>query len=231
MKRISFPIAIVLVLVLNACSPEYIPNMVNSPMLSNQGEVQATVAAGTSNLDVQTAVALTDNWAIMINGSYADEHSDTTDDFHKHLMVEIGAGYYKKLGRIGRYELFGGYGLGKVEGLYDEAIFDAPYTQASFKKVFLQPGIGISTGYYDGSFATRFSAIQMDLDEPSAGLTDDYNLFFEPVITNKFGSRHIKVIMQVGFSIPVSENELHYDYQPFLFSVGLHLNLGRDFNE
>lgn len=213
-----------------ACSPEYIPNMVNSPMLSNQGEFQATVATGTSNLDVQTAYAVSDNWALMINGSYADEHSDTTDDFHKHLIVEMGGGYYEKLGKVGRYELFAGYGLGKLEGLYEDALFDEPVTQASFKKIFIQPGIGISTGFYDGSFATRFSFIKMEPDNQMPNINKDYNLFFEPVITNKFGSKTIKFIMQIGFSVPISDSKLYYDYQPFLFSVGLHLNLGRNFD-
>ncbi|MFO7938827.1 MAG: hypothetical protein R6U66_03650 [Bacteroidales bacterium] len=222
---------ILCLLLFTACSPEYIPNMVNSPLLSNQGEVQATIAGGTSNLDVQTAVALSDNWALMVNGSYADEHSDSSEDFHKHLMVEMGVGYYEKMGRIGRYEIFGGYGAGKIKGRYDEAVFDAPYTEASFNKIFLQPGIGLSTGYYDGSFATRFSAIQMDLDASTAGFTDDFHLFFEPVITNKFGSRYIKVIMQAGLSLPISQTELHYDYQPFLFHVGIHMNIGRKFED
>ena len=196
-------------------------------MLSNQGEVQATIAGGTSNLDVQTAIALSDNWALMLNGSYADEHSDSTEDFHKHLMVEIGGGYFEKMGRIGRYEIFGGYGLGKVEGRYDEAVFDAPYTEASFTKIFLQPGIGISTDYYSGSFATRFSAIQMDIKAPTEELTNDFHVFFEPVITNKFGSRYIKFIIQTGLSVPINRKELHYNYQPFLFHVGLHMNIGR----
>src|SRR6056297_213766 len=101
-----------------SCSPEYIPNMANSPMFSNKGEFQANIATGTSNFDAQAAYAITDHIGIMVNGSYGNETNDTTDDYHKHSFIEGGLGYFENLGESLRYEIYGGYGIGKTEGFY-----------------------------------------------------------------------------------------------------------------
>lgn len=119
-RKIDLGVGLVLLMVLFAsCSPEYIPNMVNSPMFSNAGEFQATVATGTSNFDAQAGYAITDHIAVIANGSYADQTNDTTDEFHKHLIVEGGLGYYQKINSAARIEVFGGYGVGKIETLED----------------------------------------------------------------------------------------------------------------
>ena len=209
-----------------SCSPEYIPNMVNSPMFTNAGEFQATLATGTSNLDGQVAFAVTDHIGIMANGSYGNETSDSSDQYHKHAFIEGGGGYYDKFGEIGRYEIYGGYGFGRVEG-YFENLFDENLTNAHYNRFFIQPGIGISTGIYDGSFSPRFSMVQMN----PKGITfenDNYKIFFEPVITSKVGFKYVKFVFQIGASLPVSgDDDLGFDNQPFIFNIGINLNLGR----
>lgn len=222
-------IIIAIFVMLSSCSPEYIPNMVNSPMLSNQGEFQATIATGTSNFDVQTAFAITDNIGIMANGSYGNETSDSTDDYHKHLFFEGGIGYYDKIGDKGRYEIYGGFGTGSAEGYYQNAIFDSQITDARFNRFFVQPGIGISTGIFDGSFSPRFVMVQMD-PEGANFKEGRYNVFLEPVITSKVGFKYVKFVFQVGVSVPFGEENLNFDYQPFIMNVGLHLNLGRKYD-
>ena len=110
-KEVSFYIIMLfsLIGILSSCSPEYIPNMVNTPVFSNKGEFQATVATGTSNFDAQLGYAITDNIAVIANGSYADQTNDTTDEFHKHLIIEGGLGYYRQISSSARIEVFGGY--------------------------------------------------------------------------------------------------------------------------
>ncbi|MBS3807179.1 MAG: hypothetical protein KGY60_06710 [Bacteroidales bacterium] len=90
-KRTIFALgAGVWVMVMFSCSPEYIPNMVNSPMFKEKGEIQGNLAAGVSGTDVQLAYALGEHVALMANGSFYDETSDTTDDFHHHTLYELG---------------------------------------------------------------------------------------------------------------------------------------------
>ncbi|MFP4023955.1 MAG: hypothetical protein ACLFVR_05465 [Thiohalospira sp.] len=223
----------ILVLVISSgflfsCSPEYIPNMANSPMFSNQGEFQATVATGTSSFDAQTAYAITDNIGIMVNGSYGNETSDTTDDFHKHAFIEGGIGYYEKIGDKGRYEIYGGYGFGKTEGFFEDAVFDSQVTDADMQRIFVQPGIGISTGLFDGSFSPRFVLVKMT-PRGEGFETGGFNTFFEPVITSKIGYKWVKFVAQFGFSIPVGDESLHFDYQPFIINFGLNFNIGRKY--
>ena len=145
-----------LAIVFTSCSPEYVPNMVNSPMFTNGGEFQATIATGNNSIDAQVAMAVTDHIGVMINGSYGNETDDSTDNFHKHSFIEAGVGYYEKIGEKVRFEIFGGYGVGEVDGYFENNLFDDEITLAKYNRYFIQPGIGISTGIFDGSFSPRF---------------------------------------------------------------------------
>ncbi|MCK5171138.1 MAG: hypothetical protein KAQ75_14765 [Bacteroidales bacterium] len=227
--RFNYLILISIIGLLSSCSPEYIPNMVNSPMLSNQGEFQATIATGTSNFDVQTAFAITDNIGIMVNGSYGNNTNDTTDDYHKHAFIESGIGYYDKIGEKGRYEIYGGYGFGNAEGYFEDATFDSQIINANYNRFFIQPGIGLSTGIFDGSFSPRLVFIQMN-PEGIDFVTGDYNIFVEPVFTAKIGFKYVKFVTQIGFSIPLGEQSLNFNHQQFIMNVGLNINLGRRYH-
>ncbi|MCD4832284.1 MAG: hypothetical protein K8R31_00685 [Bacteroidales bacterium] len=231
-KKMKFHYLILMISIIwmfSSCSPEYIPNMVNSPMLSNQGEFQATIATGTSNFDAQTAFAITDNIGIMVNGSYGNNTNDTTDDFHKHAFIESGIGYYDKIGEQGRYEIYGGYGFGNAEGYFEEATYDSQITNAHYNRFFIQPGIGISTGIFDGSFSPRLVLLQMNPEGIDFD-TGDYNIFIEPVFTAKIGFKYVKFVTQIGFSIPLGEQSLNFNHQRFMMNVGLNINLGRRYH-
>ena len=213
--------------IFTSCSPEYIPNMVNSPLFSNANEFQATISTGTSIFDAQVAYAVTDNIGIMVNGTYGDETSDSTDDFHKHAFIEGGLGYYNKIGAKGRYEIYGGCGIGTVEGLFENNLFDNDLTDARYNRFFIQPGIGISTGIFDGGFSPRFVMVQMNPHGMNFE-NGSYKMFFEPVITSKIGFKYVKFVFQVGASLPISGNDdLGFDNQPFIVNLGINLNLGR----
>ncbi len=226
-----------LILIFVSCSPEYIPNMVNSPMFSNQGEFQITIAAGKespdaesevsiTNFDAQTALALTDHFGIMINGSYGKEKNDAPSSFHEHSFLEAGMGYYDKFRNKYRYEVFGGYGFGKTQGYFENGFVDE-ITNVRYNRYFIQPGIGISNKIFDGSFSPRIVLVQMERLVSSSETT--YNTFYEPVITSKIGYKYVKFIVQFGFSIPIGDQELTYDHPNFIFNFGLNFNLGRKY--
>lgn len=212
-----------------SCSPEYIPNMANSPMFSNKGEFQANIATGTSNFDAQAAYAITDHIGIMVNGSYGNETNDTTDDYHKHSFIEGGLGYFENIGESLRYEIYGGYGIGKTKGFYETFVLDS-ITDADLSRFFIQPGIGVATGIFDASFSPRFVLVKMTPNIESFD-KGGYNTFFEPVITSKIGYKWVKFIIQFGFSIPIGNDDLHFDYQPFIFNFGLNINIGRKYTD
>ena len=211
------------ILLLNACAPAYIPNTVNTPMLSNKGELQASVNSGISGFDPQLSYAITDHIGVMLNGSFSDRTSDSTDDYHKHQFVELGSGYYTKIGTIGRYETFAGFGLGNTRGEYSTTLWSS-YADAQFFRIFIQPSIGLATSFFDGGFAWRFVIISMTQEQNKST-----GFFFEPVITLKLGYKYVKMVTQFGLSLPVTE-EIAFNYQPFMFSVGLHAYLWRKFD-
>ncbi|MDA3780921.1 MAG: hypothetical protein PF487_11990 [Bacteroidales bacterium] len=59
-------------------------------MLSNQGEIHGNSTNGTSFLDGQMAIAITDNNAVLTIVNYAYRTSDSTNNYHKNAMLEGG---------------------------------------------------------------------------------------------------------------------------------------------
>lgn len=226
MKIRQIFLSIGVMLILNSCTLLYIPNTVNTPLLSNKNEFQASVYTGTSGFDAQTAFAVTDNVGIMLNGSFANRTSDSTSNFHKHKFVELGVGYYTKINDgNGRFEVFGGGGLGDVQGKY--SIWSSTYSASvSTTRFFIQPTVGATSDVFDGSFSTRFVMVNLHNDVNSIN-----GMFIEPVLTGKVGYKNLKGVMQVGVSLPLLEyGGIPFDYQPLLISFGLNLNLGKHSN-
>ncbi len=218
--------------IFTSCSPEYIPNVVNTPMFDEMGELQANVSAGVSGTDVQAAYALTDHVGLMLNSSFRDEVSDTSRDFHKHTILEFGLGYYGNISDYGRYEIYGGYGGGRIKGFDEDNVFDSRITDALFGKIFIQPSIGLKSNYFDGNLGARFAMVRVDYKNNPEGLNEKFQPFVEPVITGRLGIKNVKVVSQLGFSLPLTD-EYVFDYQPFIFSLGLHfrintMNLGSE---
>ncbi len=214
-KKILILFAMSVVLIINGCAPAYVPNVINTPLLSNKGEVQAAIHAGISGADPQFAYAITNNIGIILNGSFANRASDTTDNFHEHQFVELGTGYYTKIGESGRFETFGGLGFGNLHAKFDNNLWSTS-SNVNFYRIFIQPAIGASTDIFDGSLASRFVMVNMN-----QGSNNSTGYFIEPVLTGKIGYKYVKVVIQLGVSFPLNFNNIDFSYQPFLFSIGL----------
>jgi hypothetical protein len=234
MKTKLYLIVVMLgVLIINSCAPSYIPNVINAPLLSNKGEFQARLNSGISGFDPQFSYAVTDNIGVMLNGSY--NYQNDSDSYHKHYFIESGAGYFGKLQESGRFEVFGGYGYGDVKTLTPWLPGWVAYADGYYHRIFIQPSIGAVTNVFEGSFSTRFVMVNMHFrdyygDKPSAD--NSFNPFIEPVITAKIGYKYVKFVTQIGFSIPLGNNyEDLYDYQPFIFSMGVNLKFGHKYND
>lgn len=202
-----------------SCAPAYVPNVVPTPQLGQQGEVVASFNYGIAGFDPQFAYAATDEIEIMANFSFRDYTSDSTENFHHHLFGELGGGYYMKIGEIGRFEVFGGGGAGKVKARFDNPFFNS-FADVYYVRGFVQPSIGLVTKVAELSFTPRIVFVNMMQEDQSA-----FSPFIEPVVTGKVGYRYAKVLAQVGLSLPLGESELQFFYQPFIFSLGLQIRL------
>jgi hypothetical protein len=211
------------IILFHSCAPAYIPNTINTPMLSNKGELQVALNSGVSGFDPQVSFAISDHVGIMANASFDNQTNDSTDNFHRHAFMEAGAGYYTHLGNSGRFEVYGGMGLGNTQGQYN-GIWWVSNANARLMRFFIQPGIGFSTPYADGGIATRMVAVNLHQDEYTST-----GLFFEPVLSARLGYKYVKLFIQGGLSFPLNSDQVEFEYQPLIFSVGLHINLFRDY--
>jgi hypothetical protein len=216
-------LGILVLLYASSCTPAYIPNVINTPLLSNAGEFKASVNGGLAGFDPQISYAITDNIGIMLNGSFASRTSDSTNNFHKHQFVEMGLGYYQKFGNSGRFETYGGAGFGKLKAEYENELWMSR-SDVNSRRFFIQPGVGVSTNFFDGSLAARFVYLYL-----VQGSKSNTGLFVEPAITVKLGPENIKAVFQLGFSSSMNYSNIEFNHQPFLFSIGLQATLGRKY--
>ena len=213
-----------LLLFAGSCAPVYVPNTINTPLLSNQGEFQASFNLGLAGFDPQFSYAVTDHIGVMVNGSFANRTSDSTDNFHKHRFVEAGSGYFQKIGTSGRFETYGGAGFGRLQAEYDNELW-MTHSDVNCLRFFVQPAVGASTDIFDGSLAARF--VVLNLKQESKNST---GIFVEPAITAKVGYQYAKAVFQFGLAIPLNKNNMEFNYQPFIFSVGMQATLGRKYD-
>ncbi|MFW6371230.1 MAG: hypothetical protein ACOC10_08515, partial [Bacteroidota bacterium] len=177
-----------------SCAPSYVPNVINTPMFKQAGELQGAAHTGISGFDPQVSYAITENIGLMVNGSFANQTSDTTDNYHKHSFIEAGVGFYKNYRSIGVFEVYGGYGMGTLNAFYENDLW-SDQENVKTNRLFLQPAVGINTGYFIGSLSPRLVYVNL-LQEPES--LD--GIFIEPVLTGKLGLPYVKMTLQVGFS-------------------------------
>jgi hypothetical protein len=227
MKRIQlfFPFYAIVLLLLNSCAPSYIPNVINAPMLTNKGEFQASMHFGASGFNPQFTYAITNHLGIMANASFMDATTDSTSNsYHKHSFYEFGPGYYTNFGSRFKFGLYGGYGFGTINAVYENSLWTSR-SDVKCSRLFLQPTIGITSSIFDLGLSSRFVVVSFNQE----GLNPDTGVMFEPAITAKLGYEHIKAVGQIGLSLPINSDNIHFNYQFGLVSLGIQANFGKIF--
>jgi hypothetical protein len=230
MNRSHIAVLILGIGLCSACRTVYSPNAANSPLLQEEKEFKALVAPN----NVQAAYAVTDHFGVMLNG-YLNSYTSDDKDFHnKGKALELGIGYFNKTPGDVIYEVWGG--AGRFNVAMDEASaskrFDAKAT-----KLFIQPGVGWVSPYFDLGLSSRFSMLNYNSPEIT-GYTQqeqrDYyfeslavkpHLFWEPAITVRGGYKWIKLQVQYGRVIKLSTNQLNYSDD--FTTIGVSFNLAQ----
>lgn len=239
MKRVFFPI---LVLLLSCCSPLYVPNLHNSPLFTKAGEFQGAMQYGSSGLDLQAAVAVTNHIALMGNYSYQNVGSVkdtlanvfyTNPNYYNHTFYEAAIGYYKNEGKL-CYEIFAGYGKGESSN-YDSYNFFSSQPQdlsvkGQFYRVFLQPSIGLNKQIVHVAFSLRISAVdftQFSTATTTVSVDKEPKVFLEPGFTAKFNflDSRLFATVQAGFNATVT-NDSYFKTRPYTLGTGLGFRLG-----
>lgn len=211
-------------LLLASCKIAYYPTSFNAPMMSSKGDAQIAGAIGVGNLEIQTAYALTDNLGAMINGSYFSEVKELTinDQVQKvqlsHNYIEGGLGNFGSIGKIGRYELFVGGGIGTVPADFRNTYFDGSQT-ANMTKFFIQPALGMRTNMLDFAGVVRLSSIKIN---------NETNYFAEPGVVLKLGYKAVKFYANAGLSLPYhNSGSQSWDHNFFIIGLGVQVNIKR----
>ncbi len=210
-KFLFFNLIVVLTV---SCAPVYTPNIINTPLLSSKGELQALIGTGTSGVDPQCAYAVTNHFGVMLNASFANRNDSL--HYHKHNFGETGLGYTLQIQDAACFEVFAGGGYGTVDALYSRNGYNIK-SKGELVKFFLQPTISAKGKIVEGAFTQRLVFIKMNNGEGDFNTNKLYS-FIEPTITVKLGWKYVKIFFQMGFSIPL--NTYSVTNQPFMFNVG-----------
>ncbi|GEP94318.1 hypothetical protein [Chitinophaga cymbidii] len=234
--KICYLQLLLLLICLTGCySPIYLPNQVNAPLLKEKNEWKINVAPS----NWQAAYAVTDHFAVMLNGMYSWErfgtHTASNDsglfDHDSPFtrpeggFAEVGAGYFTTIvdhpERPLIFDVFAGYGAGGFtvidRSYYVErniALRKDHTVRTTFHKFFIQPGIGMRHERVELSFNPRFTLLT-GYNSRAGILVDNYRDYlnrglgktvwlYEPALTLRLGSPHIKWHFQIHGSVPMN---------------------------
>ena len=235
MKTLSFPKTAMAIALCSfyACAPVYLPNTVNTPLLTKRHDTRLAVyASPATGYDAQTAYAVTNHIGVMFNGSYRNKRPTYQySDYNRNYLFEGAIGYFKAVKKQ-RFEIYAGYGFGQNDSRFRNINSGAPHdsyldnstiTTANIKKAFLQATLGTAYRNFEIAATTRYTFINID-DFYKAD--DVQGFFIEPVTTLKIGLKHLKIVSKAGFSIGGYLTDVRYDHQPLILSAGLEVSIG-----
>lgn len=214
MKRSVPVISIILSLSWVGCSsaPVYLTNRATTPLFSNVHEAKVSASIDPMLMtDFHAAYAPTDHLGIL-----ASYKGPTIVSSYAGHFVEIGAGYFNKIGRLGRYGTYAGIGRGWGRADSSRSPMAAPsnddnatQTYFNFNRYFLEGEIGLVDDGYELGFAARFSNVRLNsyskyLLQPSSpsktlitSLPGGQDLFFEPIFFWRAGFGNFQFEQQI----------------------------------
>jgi hypothetical protein len=248
--------------ILTGCAPfMYIPNTLNMPLAGDKGEVKGNLYYGSGGIGIQGSYAADSNFVVLMDMAF-DSKKGTTTIFNGfsafqtrsgNFMGDIGAGYYNKISKGGRFELLGGLGYGTATGSSNTFGDISDGTKADlyarFYRLFAQGNIGMVRKNVEFGFGVRISSIfadgaltQTNLDTfsnnhppPVKTIIHTTAVFVEPCLMLGVGLENVKLNFSFGFSGKVTGMNLPLDigslYQPSFVTAGITVNLFRKFPE
>ena len=238
MKKVNFIIIISFQLLLISCAPLYVPNKVNTPLLSQKNEASVDFSYGESGVNLQSAYAVTENIGVMLNGSYLSQENnyDANNDrsyLRKSKFAETAIGYFNGITNTSVAEIYFGGGIGKASSIDNFMLIgeEKIYSEGNYYKLFLQTNIGIKGKFVEGGVALRTSYINFTNFHYENVNVEMYpeSYFFEPAVFVRFGGPIFKFQSQLGFASKLSEKEF-VTYNPLILSVGILFRINTNLN-
>jgi hypothetical protein len=223
---------ILIAFIATSCSPAYVSNIRNTPMLDEARQFVGGGTIGSSGLDLQLAYAVTDHIAIMANGNSFKSNvilNQSIPYTRKHLFGEAALGYFIKKDRL-HFEVFAGYGMAEFNS-YEDVFFsnEDRTTQGAYNRAFVQPSITLNRGAFKLILTTRFSGVDfisytakdVKTGEIVSKTFRGYQGFFEPALSGRFKIyKFIEGYCQAGINGPMN-GPLGYDQNALQLAFGL----------
>ena len=182
----------------SSCSSVYMPNVPNTPMLSQKGEFSGGGHISfRGNASLNGAYAVSDHFGVLFSGAYMNNERHSKD--FKHKLAEVGGGYFNTFGpdnnRI--LEIYAGYGLGKTNRAFrtfddNDILTNTDLEEITYNKTFIQVNYSSKKSNHLRLFGTdfpinygtalRISSVQMKtFMRNSIGQLREGNTFLEPI--------------------------------------------------
>lgn len=216
-----------LLLLMVACSPKYYTsNTQNIALISQKGETDLNLSGNENQVEFQGAYGVSKNIALMANGglfipSDLDNGNGGSGDF-----IEFGVGYFENVKQNFVFETYALLGFGSFENHLPSTTSSNPQTEgdisANIIRFGIQPNFGYKSGYVEAAISTRivglnYNSIKGDLIYNGNSQTDylhenKANFLIEPALTLRGGLENIKLQLQLGGSINLSNVNFRQDH-------------------
>jgi hypothetical protein len=228
----------------------YSSNSQSVPLFNEKNEFYGLFAgsfgAVNQSIELQAGYAFPGHIALMGNFMTGgnDNSSVNYSDFSKIHYLEGAGGYYTSFGKLGVFEIYGGYGHGSEHHAFTYVEYDGllswitvPDGRAdlSFSKIFIQPDIGIKIKWMESAFSFRISNVDftgVDAYSTTYHLQELDNIrlnhtswLFEPAFTFRAGFEPVKFQIQMVFSGNLSNPDQSFEI--FRVNFGLSFNLSK----
>lgn len=240
-KNFKLPLFLSTVFI-SSCSSIYMPNVPNTPMLSQKGELGGGIHISPRlNTSINGAYAVSDHIGVLFSGSYMNREKERKD--YRHKLVEIGGGWFDTFGpdnnRI--IEVYGGVGSGSTDRIFREfddndILIKTDIEEVTYSKSFLQVNysskkkkdLRLFGKTYPLNYGTalRISNVSMKtFMRNSIGQVREDNIFLEPVF---FTRMHLSETLQLQYTTSGTfglNSRKYMNAGNSIFTLGLVLNL------
>ena len=260
MKFFSF-FVVICAMLCSCYSPRYVysPSTQNIPLLNKKNDLEfSAFYAGSLNafkgkgnynrgFDIQSAWAVSNHFALMVNESARWEKNGANDTFfysdssslsYKRNFTEFGFGYFSLMHQNAKMEiqLFGGaaFGGSKIsDDYFSNGIQTDKYHNSKVTKIFIQPALIYSpTKNFSGALTSRFTEVifahistNYTLSELDNYILDSLNTspvyFWEPAVSYTFGFKKVPVKIRVQGSITILINHRFVEHRTGNLALGV----------
>ncbi len=242
-------------------TPRYVysPPAQNIPVIDKKNDVELAVNYGTSidifhskgnynrGLDLHTAWAFSNHFAIMLNENFRWESNGTNDTFfqrdssfltYKRNFTETGVGYFTSMKKNKKmwFQAFAGAAFGTSnihDDFFSNSIRSGKYHESRVTKLFVQPSFIYKAGpNFNAALSSRFTEIlfshirtnytSVELNNYLLDSLTVYPVFFwEPALTYTFGFKKVPFKFRLQGSVSVLLNHRFVEYRSSNIGIGL----------